>query len=88
MSARNRSEFLAVPELVRFSTTLVGQGVEGCLLIKTSTLTLKYLATLRHFSITFASAAGSLGTEFKFLTTLRRLARYGHSLDLQMNSMH
>ena len=62
MSARNRSEFLAVPELVRFSITLNGQGTEGCLLIKTSTLTLKYLATLRHFSITiFRLGGGQLG---------------------------
>ena len=49
MSTRNRSEFLAVPELIRFSPTRVEGALQGCLLIKTSTLTLKYLATLRSF---------------------------------------
>ena len=51
LSKRNHSEFLAVPSLVR-ATMAEGQyGLEPTLLIKTSSLSLKYLIQLRLFHV-------------------------------------
>jgi hypothetical protein len=49
LSQRNRSEFLAVPELVRFDMPEGTRGPEPTLLVKTSSLTLKYLVRQRSF---------------------------------------
>ena len=51
LSARNRSEFLAVPQLVRFTLAQGKDGSEAVLLIKSSTLTLKYLLRLKRFCL-------------------------------------
>jgi hypothetical protein len=51
LSDRNRSEFLAVPELVRFTLAHGSGRPEATLLIKTSTLSLKYLLRLRSFRL-------------------------------------
>lgn len=58
LSSRNRSEFLAVPELVRFTLADGMNGPETTLLIKSSTLTLKYLLRLKRFRV-FISRIGS-----------------------------
>jgi hypothetical protein len=51
LSARYRSEFLAVPQLVRFTMAEGRDGSEATLLIKSSTLTLKYLLRLKRFKL-------------------------------------
>ncbi len=51
LSSRNRSEFLAVPDLVRFTRANGAEGPEATLLIKAPTLLLKYLLRLRHFRL-------------------------------------
>lgn len=51
LSDRNRSEFLAVPQLVRFTVADGSDGREATLLIKSSTLTLKYLLRLKRFRL-------------------------------------
>jgi hypothetical protein len=49
LSSRNRSEFLAVPQLVRLTLANGINGPEATLLVKSSTLTLKYLLRLKRF---------------------------------------
>lgn len=51
LSARNRDEFLATPELVRFVLADGKNGPEPTLLIKASTLSLKYLIRLKRFRL-------------------------------------
>ena len=51
LSKRNRDEFLATPELVRFTLANGKDGPEPTLLVKTSTLTLKYLISLKKFRV-------------------------------------
>jgi len=51
LSGRNYSEFLAVPQLVRFDMAHGASGLEPTLLVKTSSLTLKYLLKLKSFRI-------------------------------------
>jgi hypothetical protein len=49
LSARNRDEFLATPELVRFELARGQDGLEPTLLLKTTTLTAKFLLRLKRF---------------------------------------
>jgi hypothetical protein len=51
LSSRNRSEFLAVPQLVRLTMAQGNGGQEATLLVKSSTLTLKYLLRLKRFRL-------------------------------------
>ena len=51
LSRRNRSEFLAVPALTRFTLSNGQAGPEATLLIKASSLTLKYLLRLKRFHL-------------------------------------
>lgn len=51
LSDRYRSEFLAVPQLVRFTMASGEHGPEPTLLIKTTTLELKYLLRQKRFGL-------------------------------------
>ncbi len=51
LSPRNRSEFLAVPQLVRFSMPKGSDGPEATILLKASSLCLKYLVRRSEFEI-------------------------------------
>lgn len=51
LSRRNRSEFLAVPALLRFTLANGQHGPEATLLIKASSLILKYLLRLQRFHL-------------------------------------
>jgi hypothetical protein len=51
LSSRNRSEFLAVPELVRLTVAEGQHGPESTLLIKSSSLTLKYFLRIKRFRL-------------------------------------
>jgi hypothetical protein len=53
LSDQNRSEFLAVPQLVRFSMPIGADGPEPSLLIKANSLTLKYILRLPSLSLIF-----------------------------------
>lgn len=55
LSSRNRSEFLATPQLVRFSMPVGANGPEPTLLIKANSLNLKYLVRLKRFRLVFLS---------------------------------
>jgi len=55
LSSQHRAEFLAVPQLVRFSMPLGANGLESTLLIKASSLHLKYLVRLKGFRLVFLS---------------------------------
>lgn len=51
LSAQNRDEFLATPQLVRFTYAQGLDGFEATLLIKVSTLTAKYFLRLKRFRV-------------------------------------
>lgn len=54
LSAQNRSEFLAVPELIRFEYSQGRDGLEPTILIKTNTLLLKYIVLGAPMQLAFA----------------------------------
>jgi len=58
LSSRNRSEFLAVPELVRLSMPQGSDGREPTLLIKASALNLQYFLRLRQFNLIILLISG------------------------------
>lgn len=60
LSNRNREEFLAVPQLVRFEFAAGQNGRELTLLIKGSTLLLKYIVCGVRLQLAFASCNGRL----------------------------
>lgn len=60
LSHHNRSEFLACPQLIRFDYAKGEKGFEPTLLIKGSTLLLKYIALGAHMQLAFASCCGRL----------------------------
>jgi hypothetical protein len=60
LSARNRSEFLATPQLIRFEYGRGAHGFEPTLLIKGSTLLLKYIALGVPMQLAFAKVADRL----------------------------
>ncbi len=57
LAARLRDEFLAVPQLVRFAMPHGSDGPEATLLIKASSLTLKYFLRLKSFGLIFVRLA-------------------------------
>lgn len=60
LSAQNRDEFLAVPQLIRFDYAAGQDGREPTLLIKGSTLLLKYIVLGTRVQLAFASCEGRL----------------------------
>lgn len=60
LSPHNRSEFLAVPELVRFDYAKGRDGFEPTLLIKSSTLLLKYIVLGARMQLAFAMCGGRM----------------------------
>ncbi|MBY5931432.1 hypothetical protein KUV51_00355 [Tateyamaria omphalii] len=60
LSAHNRSEFLAVPQLIRFDFAAGQHDREPTLLIKGSTLLLKYIVLGTRMQLAFASLDGRL----------------------------
>lgn len=60
LSSHNRSEFLAVPQLVRFEYGRGRDGFEPTLLIKGSTLLLKYVVLGARMQLAFAMFGGRL----------------------------
>ena len=68
LSGENRSEFLAVPQLVRFSMAIGAKGPEPSLLIKANSLSLRYMVRLRQLSLIFLSLNNgwlAYGVEFQ-----------------------
>lgn len=57
LAARLRDEFLAVPQLVRFAMPHGSDGPEATLLVKASSLTLKYFLRLKSFGLMFVRLA-------------------------------
>lgn len=60
LSAHNRSEFLAVPQLIRFDYAQGSDGFEPTLLIKGSTLLLKYIVRGAQMQLAFTMCGGRL----------------------------
>ncbi|MCC5997348.1 MAG: hypothetical protein JJU18_13375 [Oceanicaulis sp.] len=60
LSSHNRSEFLAVPQLIRFDYAHGRDGFEPTLLIKGSTVLLKYIALGTRMQLAFAMCDGRL----------------------------
>lgn len=60
LSFHNRSEFLAVPELIRFEYSKGLDGFEPTLLIKGSTVLLKYIVVGAQMQLAFAMCEGRL----------------------------
>lgn len=60
LSAQNYDEFLAVPQLIRFDHATGQDGREPTLLIKGSTLLLKYIVLGARMQLAFASLEGRL----------------------------
>lgn len=60
LSSHNRSEFLAVPQLIRFDYTHGRDGFEPTLLIKGSTVLLKYIVLGARMQLAFAKCDGRL----------------------------
>ncbi|WP_321363901.1 hypothetical protein [uncultured Celeribacter sp.] len=60
LSAHNRDEFLAVPQLIRFDYSEGRDGREPTVLIKGSTLLLKYIVLGARMQLAFASCDGQL----------------------------
>lgn len=60
LSAQNRDEFLAVPQLIRLDYAVGQDGREPTLLIKGSTLLLKYIVLGTRVQLAFASCEGRL----------------------------
>lgn len=60
LSHHNRSEFLACPQLIRFEYGKGRDGFEPTLLIKGSTLLLKYIVLGARMQVAFAICAGRL----------------------------
>ena len=56
LSARHRSEFLAVPALARLTMAHGQDGLETTLLIKASNLTLKYLVRMKRLRMALLRA--------------------------------
>ncbi|CUH62464.1 hypothetical protein TG4357_00120 [Thalassovita gelatinovora] len=60
LSGPNRDEFLAVPQLIRFDYSAGRDGQEPTLLIKGSTLLIKYIVLGARMQLAFASCEGRL----------------------------
>lgn len=60
LSSHNRSEFLAVPQLIRFDYAHGRDGFEPTLLIKGSTLLLKYIVLGARMQLAFTMCKGRL----------------------------
>lgn len=60
LSAHNRDEFLAVPQLIRFDYSAGRDGREPTVLIKGSTLLVKYIVLGARMQLAFASCDGRL----------------------------
>jgi hypothetical protein len=60
LSSHNRSEFLATPQLVRFDYSCGREGFEPTLLIKGSTVLLKYIVRGTPMQLAFAKCEGRL----------------------------
>ncbi|WP_116131726.1 SGNH/GDSL hydrolase family protein [Tropicimonas sp. IMCC34043] len=60
LSAHNRDEFLAVPQLIRFDYSAGRDGQEPTVLIKGSTLLIKYIVLGARMQLAFAPCEGRL----------------------------
>lgn len=60
LSSHNRSEFLACPQLIRFEYAKGCDGFEPTLLIKSSTVLLKYIVLGARMQLAFAKCGGRL----------------------------
>lgn len=60
LSSHNRSEFLAVPQLIRLDYARGGDGFEPTLLIKGNTVLLKYIVLGARMQLAFAMCDGRL----------------------------
>lgn len=60
LSSHNRSEFLACPQLIRFEYAKGRDGFESTLLIKGSTVLLKYVVLGARMQLAFANCEGRL----------------------------
>jgi hypothetical protein len=60
LSSHNRSEFLACPQLIRFEYVSGRDGFEPTLLIKSSTVLLKYIVLGARMQLAFAMCSGRL----------------------------
>lgn len=65
LSSHNRSEFLACPQLIRFEYANSSDGFEPTLLIKGSTVLLKYIVLGARMQLAFAMCGGRLLYAFK-----------------------